>query len=117
MFTAALFGGTKVGNRPWRPGKRLWALTAFGGLEMDFRQAQLEEGTTHMTCVTLFGGTKLRVPRGLPVTVGGLTLLGGKEVKSRAQAEQTPSPSALYVGGLTLFGGLEVTDRTPDEES
>ncbi|MBI3952972.1 MAG: DUF1707 and DUF2154 domain-containing protein, partial [Chloroflexi bacterium] len=77
MFIIAVFGGQKTGKGPWRPESKVRTLALFGGIDMDFREAQLPEGGTRITSWTLFGGTRVVAPKGMPVSVSGLSLLGG----------------------------------------
>jgi predicted membrane protein len=107
----AIFGGSKLGQRPWRPGKKVWAIAILGGSEIDFRQAELEDGVTHVVAFSFLGGNKFIVPDNLPVTLSGFSLLGGGETK-RAQAKEAApaSPKTLHINAITILGGCQVTD-------
>ena len=114
MRSVAIFCGSKLGQRPWRPGWKVWSVAIFGGSEIDFRQAELEEGVTQVVAVSIFGGNKIVVAQDIPVTLSGFSLLGGREVKrSQAkQAQEAPlaSAKALYINAISIFGGCTVTD-------
>jgi hypothetical protein len=112
MKSIAIFGGSKLGQGPWRPGKKVWSIALFGGSELDFRQAELEENVTQVVAVSLFGGTKIIVPKDLPVTLGGFSILGGKEMK-RSQAKQMPPASAkgLLINAVSIFGVCAVSEE------
>jgi len=111
MKSIAIFGGSKLGQRPWRPGKKVWSIAIFSGSELDFRQAELGEDITQVVAVSLLGGNKIIVPRDMPVTLSGVSILGGREMK-RSQAKE-PSPAsakALHINAISILGGLTVSE-------
>ncbi|MFC1907893.1 LiaF domain-containing protein [Chloroflexota bacterium] len=116
MKNVAILGGSKIGLSPWKPGKKVWSIAVFGGSEIDFRQAELEEGITEVVAFSLFGGTDIIVPQNVPVTLSGLSILGGKELK-RSEATEVPpkSTSELHINAISIFGGCEVTDQAKDK--
>ncbi|MBI4306429.1 MAG: hypothetical protein HY678_08945 [Chloroflexi bacterium] len=112
MFIAAVFGSHKVGRAPWRPDEKIRTLTLFGGLSLDFRQAQLPERGTRIISWSFFGGPKVIVPKVVPVTVSGITLFGRHDVKGSSAVEGTaPGASGLKIKAFTFFGGLHITDE------
>ncbi len=115
MKSVAIFSGSKIGKSPWQPGKKVWSITIFGGSEIDFRQAELEEGITQVTAFSLFGANKMIVPQDIPVTLSGFSLFGSRELK-RAQSKETPPVSAktLRVNATSIFGACKVTDEAKD---
>ena len=115
MKSVGIFSSSKIGESPWQPGKKVWSIAIFGGSEIDFRQAELEEGITQVTAFSLFGANKMIVPQGIPVTLSGFSLFGAKELK-RAQAKETPpvSAKALHVNATSIFGACKVTDKAKD---
>ncbi len=111
MKGIAIFGGSKLGEWPWQPGRKVWSIAIFGGSDVDFRQAQMEEGVTEVVAVSIFGGNKIIVPPELPVTLSGLSIFGSRELK-RAPGKQAPPPAArsLHVNAISIFGGCEITE-------
>ncbi len=111
MKSVAILGGSKLGQSPWRPGRKVWSIAVFGGSEVDFRQAELEEDVTQVVAVSIFGGNKVIVPQDIPVTLSGLSIFGGREVK-RSQAKEAPpaSAKALHINAISIFGGCTVTE-------
>jgi predicted membrane protein len=111
MNNVSIFGGSKIGQRPWRPGKKVCSFALFGGCDMDFRQAELEEGITKVTAISIFGGHKVIVPPDLAVSLSGFSLLGGREMK-RSQVKDITQTSAktLHINAISIFGGFEVTE-------
>jgi hypothetical protein len=109
MLNISILGGSDLGKRPWKPGKKLWAISLLGGTDIDFQQAKLEEGETRVVCISFLGGTDIIVPTDLPVTISGFSLLGGREVKfpKSGTAESTQGKS-LHVTAFAILGGIAV---------
>lgn len=115
MKSVAIFSALKIGQSPWRPGKKVRSVAIFGASEIDFRQAELEESNTEVAAFSMFGASKIIVPQDIPVTLSGFTLFGARELK-RSQAKETPPTSgkALYINAVSIFGACEVTDKSED---
>lgn len=109
MLIVGILGGSKVGKTAWRPEAKLTTIAVLGGVELDFRQATIPAGGVQVRSWSLFGGTKLIASRNMPVTLGGLSVFGGKEDK-RGAPDAVMHSDGLRVTGVTLFGGLEVAD-------
>ena len=112
MKNVAVFSGSKVEAGVLEPGKKVWSIAIFGGSEVDFRQAELEEGVTEVAAFSLFGGNKILVPKDIQVTLSGFSLFGAKELK-RSQTKETPTTSnkTIHVSATSIFGACEVTDE------
>lgn len=111
MKSVAIFGGSKLGQGPWRPGKKVWSIAIFGGSDIDFRQAELEEDVTKVAAFSLFGGNKVFVPPDMPVTLSGLSIFGGRDDKRPRAKEASPaSAKALHINALNIFGGFTLTE-------
>ena len=112
MNNVAIFGGSKLGKRAWHPGKKTRSIAVFGGSEIDFRQAKLEEEVTKVITFSLFRGNKIIVPEDMPVTLSGISILGSKEVK-RSHAKEAPpaSAKALFVNTTSILGSCTVTEK------
>ena len=112
MKSIAIFGGSKLGQGPWRPGKKVWSIAIFGGSDLDFRQAELEEDVTRVVAFSMFGGGKAIVPKDMPVTLSGFSIFGGKSDKrSRAKEPSPPSARALHINAISIFGGFTLEER------
>ena len=109
MVNFSIFGGFELGKCAWRPGKKLTAISLFGGTDIDFQQAELEEPVTNVVCISIMGGTNIVVPPGLPVAVSGLSLLGGRDVKlpELGPAEQL-SDKSLHINAIAILGGVSI---------
>lgn len=100
----ATFGGVKLQNdsRHFKGGKV--ALT-FGGLELDLRQAVMEQAEATIDINATMSGIELRVPRDWQVVVQLAATMGAVEDKTTAP----PAPGhRLVLRGELMLGGLEV---------
>jgi hypothetical protein len=115
MKSIAILGGSRLGQGPWRPGRKVWSISIFGSSVIDFCQAEMEESITEVVALTLFGATKVIVPDDMPVGVSGMSILGGKSV-NRPNAADTleASKTRLQVKSLAVVGGFEATERKID---
>jgi hypothetical protein len=105
----AVFDGIELENRAsaFRGGSMFaW----YGGIAVDLREAQLAPEAT-LTVHTLFGGIALKVPPGWKVESNVKALLGGVDVKSRAEGPDAPT---LKLEGLALFGGIAVGSKADE---
>lgn len=115
MLNVSIFGGSDLGKHPWKPGKKLWAITVLGGTDIDFQQAQLEEAVTKVVCISFLGGTDIIVPPDLPVTVSGFSLFGGRDVKlSKPGTAEPTSGKSLHVQAFAILGGVDI--KPPKEK-
>jgi predicted membrane protein len=110
LHAVAIFGGSErtITSRSFRGGK---ATAVFGGLEFDFRDADIDgvEAVVEINC--LFGGVELRVPESWHVHSRSFPVFGGYSDKTRS--ERRPDQTAtnkktLVITGLVLFGGIEI---------
>ncbi len=95
----------------WSPPRQLNAVAVMGGVELDFRDARLPAGETHVAAVAVMGGIEIKVPPGLPVTVRGLGIMGGIDQVEQGRGEPDPNAPHLKITALALMGGVEVKTR------
>ena len=112
MRSIAIFSGSKVGQRSWQPGKKVWSIAIFGASEIDFRQAKLEEDVTQVVAFSLFGANKIIVPQGMPVTLSGFSMFGARADERSQAKEPSASAKALHVNATSIFGACAVTDQS-----
>ncbi len=111
MTDWVFFGKSRFGSGPWRPGRKVRSIVFFGASEVDFRQAQLEEGITSLMVFNFFGFTDAVVPSELSVTMTGLSILGIRRIKrSQAKALPTLTAKSLKVSCISIVGRLTVKD-------
>jgi predicted membrane protein len=82
---------------------------AFGGVELDLRDAVVEHPPATINASALFGGVDLIVPREWNVRVDVLPLFGAAE-DERPRREEEHDEVDLVVTGFALFGGVSVDD-------
>lgn len=114
----------------WEPPEQLDAFALFGNVRLDFREANLYEGITRVSCIAVFGGVDILVPEELDLDVNGVGLFGSFEHRP-LQRRQRPSrrqrprrrrvelpddpdaePALLQVRGFALFGSVTVQVRS-----
>jgi predicted membrane protein len=109
LNAVAIFGNCerRFTGRHFQGGK---ATSIFGGMELDFRDADIDdEAVLEVSCV--FGGVEIRVPETWYVHSRSLPVFGGFEDKTRqARIEQSADTKrkTLIVTGLVVFGGVEI---------
>lgn len=104
-FTISIFGGIDRKGR-WHVARRHWVFSIFGGSDLDFRQATLQEGAT-VFVVDIFGGTDLYVPDGIDVDFGGFAIFGGVAEHGDDRPPEAGAP-VLRIVTVTLFGGTDL---------
>ena len=106
LFT--LFGGSeiRVDSQNFQGGN---AMSTFGGIEIDLRDAQLAEGEILLNVSALFGGVEIRVPEDWSVVIRGTPILGGiEDARKRRSSVSSDAPSTLIIRAFAMFGGVEV---------
>jgi hypothetical protein len=114
-WIVAVFGGTRQEGR-WRLGKRLWVLTAFGGVKLDLSAAETQAPASTITVIAILGGTDILAPPGVSLELSGLSLLGGKADR-RASGVQLPGSPVIRVRAFAFLGGVAIKEATPARNS
>jgi hypothetical protein len=113
-FHISLFGAGKVTERHALEGIH-WYVRLIGGYTLDLRDAEFPEQPVIINTITLIGGDKILVPRGVAVETSGAVLIGGSTVKV-ARGGYGHARGRLKVNVFALIGGDTVSsDRTEDE--
>jgi hypothetical protein len=114
LEAVAIFGGTerRIKSQTFKGGR---ATSIFGGVELDFRDANIDgdEATLEITCI--FGGVEIRVPDTWNVHSRSIPVLGGYSDKTGPSSSPPPDPSGprrktLIVTGTVIFGGVEIAN-------
>lgn len=97
-----------------------------GGIEIDFRQAQIPQGTTQINVSAIMGGINIIVPPDLAVDCEGTALLGGVEFFSKNSGGIISSlhhsqgdvkgPVVVRISCFTALGGITVKSATLGEK-
>lgn len=83
-------------------------VVAFGGAELDFRDADRPIDPAEVECLVAFGGAEIQVPDDWTVDLDVLNLFGASEDERPPNSERQ-SETDLVVTGLALFGGVSVS--------
>jgi hypothetical protein len=81
--------------------------TVFGGLTLDLRRAELQEGVSVLNLSTVFGGATLLVPPHWNIEIHSDCVFGGFK-DNRPYADTADSRSKLIVKVECVFGGAEI---------
>ncbi len=81
--------------------------TVFGGLTLDLRKAELQEGISVLDLSTVFGGATLMVPPHWNVEVQSNCVFGGFK-DNRPYADKLDTHSRLIIKVECVFGGAEL---------
>ncbi|MFB6270342.1 MAG: LiaI-LiaF-like domain-containing protein [Halobacterium sp.] len=81
---------------------------AFGGAELDFRDADRPVDPAEVECLVAFGGAELHVPDDWNVDIEVLNLFGASK-DERPPRDQQQTDTDVVVTGLVLFGGVSVS--------
>jgi hypothetical protein len=121
-----VFGASSRGGA-WEPAERVEAVSVFGGVTLDFREATLYD-VTQVSCFCLFGSIDVLVSRDVEVDANGVGIFGGFEERRRGKSvagvigralrgepaheeslEDPPEdPPLLRIRGFALFGSVTV---------
>jgi Domain of unknown function (DUF1707) len=101
----AIFGGASRSGK-WRVRKKIQALTLFGGMDLDLRDAIFEAPVVEISGFWCFGGLDIKVPPGIEVQDQTAGIFGGTDV--RDIGDPAPGAPTLVIKGVTLFGGISV---------
>jgi hypothetical protein len=105
-FSIAIFSGVERKGR-WRVPRRSFALSLFGGADLDLRHAEIDSETVTIYVVDIFGGTDVYVPEGIDLDVGSFALFGGVDEHGPDRPAPVGAP-LVRVRVLALFGGTDV---------
>ncbi|MDD3860332.1 MAG: DUF5668 domain-containing protein [Bacteroidales bacterium] len=81
----------------------------FGGGEIDFRQAQLSEGTNILKLECVFGGVKMFIPETWDVSLETTGVFGGfNDERRHVNLENIDKTRKLIIKAEAVFGGGEI---------
>jgi hypothetical protein len=77
-----------------------------GGVDLDLTDAEFAADEVTVTSISLLGGADVTAPANVRVEVEGMSLLGGREIKTRQPSD--PAAPVLRLRIWRLIGGVEV---------
>ena len=94
------------------------AVALLGGCEIDFRNADLNEGVTEVKATSVLGDVNIVVNPDIPVTMSGISI-GGTRGISRSKNAPTDSRSgkSIHVKTFCLIGGCYVSEKSEYEDN
>ena len=106
----AFFGGVerRLNIKDFRGGN---ISAIFGGIELDFRSAEMAENEAVLELEAIFGGVELVVPTNWTVVFQGESIFGGYSDETLVPAAgnlQGAPNKTLIVRGRSIFGGVSV---------
>jgi Domain of unknown function (DUF1707) len=108
----AIFGGVSRSGK-WRVRKNTQALTLFGGMDLDLRDAIFEAPVVEISGFWCFGGLDIKVPAGIAVQDQTAGIFGGTDV--RDIGDPAPGSPTLVIRGVALFGGVSIRGPKPSK--
>jgi hypothetical protein len=105
---SAVFGGGKrvITDKDFRWGK---FDAAFGGFEIDLRQAEMAEDSATLEMNAVFGGAEIRIPIDWNAVMKGAAVFGGYSDETvHPDPARFPVRKTLYLRGSAVFGGVVV---------
>lgn len=100
---SATFAGNVVMPQETEPFQGCEADAVFGGLDLDLRNATIEDGAV-IEASAIFGGIDIKVPAGVSVKVRRTELFGG----AKSHVTNHSGEPVLYVNALCMFGGVDI---------
>jgi hypothetical protein len=117
MRCTAILGASKLGKGSWRPGKKVTAIAFMGGCEIDFRQAELEDGVTEVSATSILGDVNIVVNPDIPVTISGLSILGSRNIsRTKDLVPSLNAKKSIHVRATCILGGCYVAEFSEYEE-
>jgi predicted membrane protein len=114
LEAVAIFGGTerRIKSQTFKGGR---ATSIFGGVELDFRDANIDGDEAILDINCIFGGVEIRVPDTWNVHSRSIPVLGGYSDKTGPSSSSPQDPSGpkrktLIVTGTVIFGGVEIAN-------
>lgn len=109
--SVGIFGGMDK-KGPWTCAPKHTSIVAFGGNDLDFREATITAQTTVINVGCIFGGIDIIVPDYFQVDIEVLPIFGGSDIVGAPQ-RNLPDTSAgarprIIVRGFVAFGGVDV---------
>lgn len=111
----SVFGDVKLRGR-WRLRERVRAVTVFGDLQFDLREAVCSSAEVRIVGFTVFGDVEVIVPEGVEAELSGITIFGDRKLELAAVSRSPQTPLVL-VRGTSVFGDLKVRSLAPGESA
>jgi predicted membrane protein len=106
----AIFGGIerRITSQDFQGG---YIHAVFGGVELDLRDAKMQQDQANLEINAVFGGVEIRVPDDWQVVSRGQAIFGGFVDETKNYRPENPAElkrKALILTGAAVFGGVEI---------
>ena len=110
-IVAVMSGAHRRGR--WRPRRSIRVVTVMGGGELDFREAEFEQGVDviDVRIFSVMGGMGIVVPEGMAVDLEGFFIFGGSENRAKA-TDIDPRYPRLVVRAYGSMGGVGIRNKS-----
>ncbi len=105
---AVFSGGDKIVSTKNFSGGSLTAI--FGGSNIDLTSCNMQRELAEIDIFYMFGGSRIRVPKGWQVDIRATNIFGGLSDKRILTEMNSGSQKKLIIKGLVLFGGAEISN-------
>jgi hypothetical protein len=103
-----IMGGDTI-RGPTRIAGESRMLNFMGGTDLDLSQAIVPGGVLTLQIVSVMGGSRIRVPRGVHVEHSGFSLMGGDTVKAAEDEPPSPDAPVIRIRSFNLMGGSTIS--------
>ncbi len=100
----------------WLVPARVQAVSVFGEVHLDLREATLPGGEIEVKATCIVGGVEIIVPPEVHVIDDGLALIGGREVPPDTAESAKPDAPVLRVSGVSIIGSISVRRRARETQ-
>jgi len=105
-YTAVFSGVDAACDSPSFKGGAVSA--AFGGADIDLRNAVLDPEGGYLELTATFGGIDVLVPKDWRIRVSGVPLFGGWEAKVDHRVDKAAEGPVLHIHCVAMFGGIDI---------
>ncbi len=84
------------------------ALAIMGGIEIDLRDAELQNDVANMELTAIMGSVLIKVPEHWQIQISSLPFLGACENHTRFQVSDSSKQALLNIQCTAIMGGIEI---------
>jgi class 3 adenylate cyclase len=108
-WIVAFMSGADAKGR-WHAAEHITAVAVMGGCKLDLRGAQIEAPELRITAWAFWGGVDIVLPEGIDVEVSGLSIMGGRSVRT-AEVALVPGSPRVTIRAFPIMGGVSVRSK------
>jgi hypothetical protein len=108
-WVIGIMGSAKRTGR-WRVGHQIHAVAVMGECMIDLRQGIIDASVITVDALSVMGSIEVVVPEGVEVDLGGVAIMGSKEMKMGGPPPPYGAP-IVRITGLALMGSIKVRNQ------